>query len=61
MEFPSRNVLKQLSRRQSGNVVPEPLRLQKLVLPEYVTKLDDGTEFLGYDSGNEREVSMIIF
>ena len=64
MQLPSRNALKQLSRRvrrTAGNVIPEPLNLHELVLPEALTKLDDGTEFLQYDSEGEEGPRIIIF
>lgn len=64
MQLPSRNALKQLSRRvrrTAGNVIPEPLNLRELVLPEALTKLDDGTEFLQYDSEGEEGPRIIIF
>ena len=64
MQLPSRNALKQLSRRvrrTAGNVIPEPLNLRELVLPEALTKLNDGTEFLQYDSEGEEGPRIIIF
>ena len=63
MQLPSRNSLKQLSRRTirtAGNLIPEPLNLRDFILPENLTKLDSGTNFLQYDSASEEEGPRII-
>ena len=63
MQLPNRDSLKQRSRRarqKAGNVVPEPTNLRDLILPEYLTTLDDGTNFLLHDSLNEVAGSRII-
>ena len=63
MQLPNRNALKQMSRkarRKAGNVVPKPTNLQDLILPESITRLDNGTNFLLHDSLNEVDGSRII-
>ena len=63
MQLPNRNALKQMSRkarRKAGNVVPKPTNLQDLILPESLTTLDNGTNFLLHDSLNEVDGSRII-
>ena len=42
------------SRRTAGGSIPEPVDLNHLILTSLVTTLDNGTQFLLYDSGPDR-------
>ena len=42
-------------------MIPEPLNLRDLILPETLTKLDDGTNFMQYDSASEQESLESLF
>lgn len=53
-QLPSTSSLKQMcrrSRRAAGGSIPEPVDLFQLTLTPSVTNLDNGTQFLLYDSG----------